>query len=59
MSQSGSGSFRNRKPIEEMSAEEKAQADIIDLHCLTISIAVLERVNGVSHFLFLLSSHLV
>ena len=51
MSQSGSGSFRTRKSMEDMTPEEKTQADTVDLRCLTISIAVLERVNGVSYVL--------
>ena len=37
--------------MEDMTPEEKTQADMVDLRCLTISIAVLERVNGVSYVL--------
>ncbi|KAH9887359.1 nuclear condensing complex subunit, partial [Cubamyces lactineus] len=34
------------KPIEEMSPEEKARADAVDLRCLALCIGMLERVNG-------------
>lgn len=35
------------KPITEMTAEEKARVDNIDLRCLSLCIGMLERVNGV------------
>jgi condensin complex subunit 3 len=38
------------KPISEMTPEEKAQADDIDLRCLSLCIGMLERVNGVGFF---------
>jgi len=38
------------KPIAEMTPEEKAQADDIDLRCLSLCIGMLERVNGVGGF---------
>jgi hypothetical protein len=34
-----------------MSAEERRQADITDIRCLMLCIAMLERVNGVHFFL--------
>ncbi|KAI0747199.1 nuclear condensing complex subunit [Daedaleopsis nitida] len=34
------------KPVSEMSPEEKARADAIDLRCLILCIGMLERVNG-------------
>ncbi|EPQ52389.1 chromosome condensation complex protein [Gloeophyllum trabeum ATCC 11539] len=34
------------KPPSEMTPEEKAQADAIDLRCLALCIGMLERVNG-------------
>ena len=36
------------KPESEMTAEERARADEIDLRCLSLCIGMLERVNGVS-----------
>lgn len=36
------------KPVAEMTPEEKARADDIDLRCLSLCIGMLERVNGVS-----------
>ncbi|KAI9061537.1 ARM repeat-containing protein [Trametes sanguinea] len=34
------------KPVAEMTPEEKAHADMIDLRCLALCIGMLERVNG-------------
>ncbi|KAL6308311.1 nuclear condensing complex subunit [Sparassis latifolia] len=34
------------KPNAEMSPEERARADIVDLRCLSLCIGMLERVNG-------------
>ncbi|OSD02558.1 hypothetical protein PYCCODRAFT_1367188 [Trametes coccinea BRFM310] len=34
------------KPIAEMTPEEKARADAVDLRCLALCIGMLERVNG-------------
>ncbi|KAI8971320.1 nuclear condensing complex subunit [Trametes punicea] len=34
------------KPITEMTPEEKAHADAVDLRCLALCIGMLERVNG-------------
>ncbi|PFH49330.1 hypothetical protein AMATHDRAFT_76233 [Amanita thiersii Skay4041] len=39
-------SLRRKKGHDEMTAEERAEADIIDLRCLAICIALLERVHG-------------
>ncbi|KAM6503310.1 Nuclear condensing complex subunit [Amanita muscaria] len=39
-------SLRRKKQPHEMTAEERAIADIIDLRCLIICIALLERVHG-------------
>ena len=36
------------KPVSEMTPEEKARADAVDLRCLALCIGMLERVNGVS-----------
>jgi len=36
------------RPTADMSPEEQARADDIDLRCLTLCIGMLERVNGVS-----------
>ena len=41
------------KPVAEMTAEEKARADDIDLRCLSLCIGMLERVNGVGVVPFL------
>lgn len=38
-----------KKDREDMSAEERAQADLTDIRCLMLCIAMLERVNGVSY----------
>lgn len=38
------------KPIAEMTPEEKARADAVDLRCLALCIGMLERVNGASVF---------
>lgn len=35
------------KPESEMTADERARADEIDLRCLSLCIGMLERVNGV------------
>jgi condensin complex subunit 3 len=35
------------KPMQEMTPEERAQADAIDLRCLSLCIGMLERVHGV------------
>ena len=40
-------SLRHRKEYRDMTMEERAIADIIDLRCLIICIALLERVHGV------------
>lgn len=42
------------KPVTEMSPEEKARADDIDLRCLSLCIGMLERVNGVRGLRFLI-----
>ena len=39
---------RKTKERDEMSAEERKEADLTDIRCLWLCIAVLERVNGVS-----------
>ena len=39
---------RIRREATEMTAEEREQADLTDLHCLNMCIAVLERAHGVS-----------
>ena len=44
------------KPITEMTAEEKARVDNIDLRCLSLCIGMLERVNGVGVASFSLST---
>lgn len=44
------------KPVAEMTAEEKARADDIDLRCLSLCIGMLERVNGVGVAFFPLST---
>ena len=41
------------KPLAEMTPKEKAQADEIDLRCLSLCIGMLERVNGVGVSLIL------
>lgn len=47
------------RPVAEMTAEEKVHADGIDLRCLSLSIGMLERVNGVrTIFLTILSEGL-
>ena len=38
------------KPVSEMSPEEKARADALDVRCLDLCIGMLERVNGVRKF---------
>lgn len=41
------------KAIADMTPEEKARADDIDLRCLSLCIGMLERVNGVrGYFLY-------
>ncbi|TCD66080.1 hypothetical protein EIP91_001838 [Steccherinum ochraceum] len=46
----GSGSTSRmsarRKPVHEMTPEERAQADAVDARCLALCIATLKRVNG-------------
>lgn len=43
---------------EEMTAEERMQADITDMRCLTLCIGMLERVHGVCfQFLAHATSH--
>jgi condensin complex subunit 3 len=37
------------KSSEDMSSEERARLDAIDLRCLSLCIGMLERVNGVRH----------
>jgi len=39
--------LRHRKEYRDMTVEERAIADVIDLRCLIICIALLERVHGV------------
>ncbi|THV00743.1 hypothetical protein K435DRAFT_718742 [Dendrothele bispora CBS 962.96] len=39
-------SLRRAKEAHEMTAEERRQADLTDLRCLTLCIGMLERVNG-------------
>ncbi|TBU47907.1 nuclear condensing complex subunit [Dichomitus squalens] len=34
------------KPVAEMTPEEKARMDVVDLRCLSLCIGMLERVNG-------------
>lgn len=36
------------KEVQPLSAEEQAQADALDVRCLSLCIGMLERVNGVS-----------
>lgn len=51
---------KKEKSREEMTPEERARRDSVDLKCLTLTIATLERVNGVSDSLLishLLTSH--
>jgi hypothetical protein len=38
-----------RKALEDMSPEERIHSDAIDLRCLTLCIAMLERVNSVRY----------
>lgn len=38
---------RAAKPAAEMTPEEKARADTVDLRCLSLCIGMLERVNSV------------
>ena len=38
---------RTRRTAHEMTAEEKVQADMADLRCLSLCVEVLEKVNGV------------
>ena len=40
--------LRLPKPVAEMTPEEKARMDAVDLRCLSLCIGMLERVNGVS-----------
>lgn len=35
------------KNVQEMTPDEKREADLIDMRCLTICIGMLERVHGV------------
>ncbi|KAH8108765.1 nuclear condensing complex subunit [Phellopilus nigrolimitatus] len=42
----GRSRSRSRRDLHEMSPEEKAEADVTDLRCLCLCIAVLERVHG-------------
>ena len=37
-----------RKGRDEMTAEERMQADVTDMRCLILCIGMLERINGVS-----------
>ena len=39
---------QTRREVHELTPEEKAQADITDLRCLYLCVAVLERINVVS-----------
>lgn len=45
---------RAPKPTDEMTPDEKARADAVDLRCLSLCIGMLERVNGVcdNEFIF-------
>jgi condensin complex subunit 3 len=40
-------SMRRTKSREEMTADERMEADITDMRCLTLCIGMLERVHGV------------
>ncbi|KAK0449796.1 nuclear condensing complex subunit [Desarmillaria tabescens] len=40
------GSMRRMRDLESMSAEEKREADLTDMRCLTLCIGMLERVHG-------------
>ncbi len=42
--------MRRAKGRDDMSPEEAMEADVIDLRCLALCIAMLERVHGVSGF---------
>jgi len=43
-----------RKPLEELTPEQRKHVDQVDLRCLQLCIGTLERVNGVS---ILLNGH--
>lgn len=50
----------SNKPNLRMTAEEKLQADIIDLRCLDLCIATLENINNVClKIIFLKITHLI
>ncbi|KAG7448853.1 ARM repeat-containing protein [Guyanagaster necrorhizus] len=40
------GSIRRMRDLESMSPEEKREADLMDMRCLTLCIGMLERING-------------
>ena len=44
---------RPAKPPKELTPEERARADAIDVRCLSLCIGMLERVNGVCNTRFL------
>ena len=44
---------RPQKPVEELTPEQKARRDTVDLRCLSLCIGMLERVNSVSVMRFL------
>ena len=44
---------RPQKPVEELTPEQKARRDTVDLRCLSLCIGMLERVNSVSVTRFL------
>lgn len=44
---------RPQKPVEELTPEQKARRDTVDLRCLSLCIGMLERVNSVSVIRFL------
>jgi condensin complex subunit 3 len=45
------------KPPEELTPEEQARADALDLRCLSLCIGMLERVNSVRLYLFPRNGH--
>jgi condensin complex subunit 3 len=40
--------MRRTKSREDMTAEERMEADVTDMRCLALCIGLLERVHGVS-----------
>jgi condensin complex subunit 3 len=48
------------KPPKELTPEEQARADALDIRCLSLCIGMLERVNSVQHrFFFPRNDHLI